>query len=211
MPDYLDPYRQAVAEGGAGFDALLWKSREYQKIRFAAIADSVDLTGRVVADMGCGRADLAVWCVEQQIEFGGYIGVEAVPELAEAARQEIGARALEACDIVEGDFAADADLASSLVRSRGVDTFIFSGSLNTFDEDAALDVLRLVYAALPAGGVLAFNFLSDQRRRPRTPTGPAKRFRTVRLTAWALRKCESVLLRQDYLRDHDALIVMRRG
>lgn len=210
MADYLEPYRRAVAEGGAGFDALLWKSREYQKIRFAAIADSVDLTGRVVADMGCGRADLATWCVEQGIEFGAYIGVEAVAELAEAARQEIRTRGLEACDIVEADFAADADLAASLVRARGVDTFVFSGSLNTFDEDAALDVLRIFYKALPAGGVLAFNFLSDQRRKPRTPTGPARRFRTVRLTAWALKKCESVLMRQDYLRDHDALIVMRK-
>lgn len=209
MADYLEPYRKAVADGGATFESLLWKNRDYQQLRFAVFADSIDLTGRVVADMGCGRADLAVWLHAQGIEFGGYVGVEGVAELAAAAREEIAQHGIDSCEIVEADFAADSELAASLVRSRGVDTILFSGSLNTFDEDDAIAVLERTFAALSRGGVLAFNFLSDQRREPRAATGPANRFDTVRLTAWALKQTESVVLRHDYLRDHDATIVMR--
>ena len=52
---YLEPYREAVRDHGPRFEALLWKNAEAQVARFRAAAEMVDLTGKVVADLGLRR------------------------------------------------------------------------------------------------------------------------------------------------------------
>lgn len=214
-PDYLAPYAKAAKDLGPTFQSLLWRSPEAQRTRFDVIADLCalhppGLTGRVVADMGCGLADFAARLHERGIEYGRYIGVEGIPSLAQAARD----RALPECRIVEADFAADHRLFDALVENHGVELFAFSGSLNTFHTAGAQAVLERAWAATAAlrGGQLVFNFLSDRAPADQAakPTGPANRFDTTAMIAWALDRTPLVAVRHDYWHGHDATIWMRR-
>lgn len=207
-PSYLDPYFEAVRRHGPGFEALLWRSAEFQIARFRVLAEVVAPTGRVIADLGCGRADLAEWLEREGHAYGRYVGVEGVPELASEAQRR--ARELPEALIMTGDFASDDGLFDRLVRTHGVEVFIFSGSLNTFAQDQAERVLDLAWRAIAPvrDGCLAFNFLSDQTREPCDDTGPARRFDTLGLVRWALARTPSVVLRHDYLCGHDATITM---
>lgn len=217
---YLDPYRDAVDSGGPSFEALLWRNREFQLARFRVLIEAAAaglsplwkevtagaLASKVIADLGCGRADLLTWLRTQRVLFGRYIGVEAIPEFAEASRA-----ITSAADslVVEADFADDPDLFAALVRSHGTEVFLFSGSLNTFEQADAQRVIERAFRAvehLPAGAVV-FNFLSSLSPNAGTDnTGPAKRFDTHELTAFAASLSPAFMLRHDYLRGHDATI-----
>ncbi len=206
---YLQPYREAVRDLGASFGSLLWKSPDAQRKRFDVIIDACDLRGRVVADMGAGLGDLAVRMHQRGVEYGRYLAVEGVDELAEAARERLAA--VPECVVVEGDFVADERLFASLVRDHGVEIFAFSGSLNTLTQRATERVLDRAWSAIRGvrGGQLVFNFLSDRGARTGENTGPAHRFDTAGMTAWALERTPLVSLRTDYWQGHDATVWMR--
>lgn len=223
--DYLKPYADAVADAGPRFEALLWRNRESQQQRFIALAEMLDLPGRSIADMGCGRADLAVFCHERGIMTARYIGIEGVPELAQASADVIAVAGLAHACVRTGDFVADATMFDRLVREDEIDTIFFGGSLNTMPQregervlDRAWDALlsRIGGLAQPAGAmsrVLVFNFLSDRfkgrRRRVRHDAAhPAHRYDTARMVAWALDHTPLVRFRHDYLDGHDATVVM---
>lgn len=216
--DPLEPYREAIRAHGPSFEATLWASREWQMDRFAVIADMVDLSGRVIIDAGCALADLAEFLDTARIPYGRYIGLEALPELASAAR----ARRLPETEIVEGDFGSDPDALARLIREHRAEVVIFSGALNTFEQDAALEVLDRAHEALfgaggtgrgerrgEAGGeALVFNFLSSRNHRSPGPPSPAKRFDPVAVLDWALERTPNVRFRQDYFDGHDATVAM---
>ena len=209
---YLEPYREAVDAGGPGFEALLWRNRDFQRIRFETIAQMADPTGRVVADLGCGRADLLVWMHGEEVQYGRYVGVEGIPELVRVCRARLIDERLPEAEILQLDFAADEGVFRSLVADQGVDMLVFSGSLNTFEQARAADVLDRAWAAIQAvpGGVLIFNFLST--RPPPGATSnphPARRFDPVVFVDWALSRTRLTSLRHDYLDGHDATIAMR--
>ena len=213
-PGYLEPYRLAVEHGGPGFESLLWNSKAGQEARFRVVRDTVDLTGRVVADLGCGRADFAAHLHHTGVEYGRYVGVEALPDLLAFCRDRAAKEPLPECIWLEGDFVSDHGLFKALVRTHGVDTLVFSGSLNTLEQPSALDVLGRAWDAISPvrDGALVYNFLSSMTRRgPHEDTGPAKRYDTPAMIGWALDRADSVALRQDYLGAHDATIVMRTG
>jgi precorrin-6B methylase 2 len=205
---YLDPYRDAVRDLGASFGSLLWKSPEAQRMRFDVIIDACALRGRVVADMGAGLGDLAVRMHERGVEYGRYLAVEGVDELAEAARGRLAS--VPECVVVEGDFVAEERQFASLVRDHGAEVFAFSGSLNTLAQHEAERVLGRAWDALKGtrGGQLVFNFLSDRGARTGEDTGPAHRFDTAGMTAWALDRTPLVALRTDYWQGHDATVWM---
>ncbi len=203
-PDYLAPYQEAVDTGGAGFDALLWNSRESQATRFATISDLVDLTGRIVLDAGCGTGDFGAWLHEHDVQYGRYVGLEAIDELIDLGRKR---------DLPEAEWAM-ADFVRNPEAFRGVsrtpDVIAFSGSLNTMEQATAERVLDRAWEV--ATEALVFNFLSD-RPGPRyegKETGPARRLDTMALISWALARTPHVAFRQDYLHGNDATIAMRR-
>jgi len=210
---YLDPYREAVRDVGAKFEALLWKNAEAQVARFGAISQMCDPTGRVVADLGCGRADYASWMHGTGQEYGRYLGVEGVPELAASARDRITQESLPECSIVEGDFVADEGLFARLVNTHRAETLVFSGSLNTLDQRTAETVIERALHALEPRGIVIFNFLSDRHGDDRIGenTGPATRFDTARFVHWALDRTPLVKFRQDYLKGHDATIAIEKA
>jgi hypothetical protein len=149
-PTYLAPYVQATAVYGAGFPALLWASPETQEARFDAATRAFGFAGRSVLDVGCGLADFHHFLLDRGIRPSRYIGLEAVPALADAAE----GRRLPSATITRGDFVRQPSL-----MSVGADVVFFSGSLNTLDKAQFYATLRHAFQA--AGQALVFNFLNS--------------------------------------------------
>lgn len=204
-PRYLEPYREAVRTHGPGFEALLWRSQEYQVTRFKVLAEVCRPKGAVLADMGAGRGDLLGFLRAAEQEPKLYVGVEGISELVESVRERFPGSRWETADFVR-----DAGLFARLVQEHGVQQVVFSGSLNTLDERTALAVLDRAWDALYGreGSVLAFNFLSSAGRKRRESTGPANRFNSGHVFKWAQRASGRMLFRQDYLGPHDATVAL---
>jgi SAM-dependent methyltransferase len=197
---YLQPYRQAVEQYGAGFEATLWHSAEAQTLRFDVMIGFTHLEGRTVLDVGCGPGDLAARLLERQVAFARYIGVDAVGEMIEAAR----GRGLERCEFVCGDAVAD----PALLSGGDPDYAFISGTLNTMNERTARRLVGAAFGAAARG--VAFNFLSS-RAHPRwrkRDTSPARRFDPVRWLDFALGLSSRVTFTQAYLDGHDATILI---
>ncbi len=208
---YLDPYRDAVAEMGVGFEAQLWLSKEAQRTRFEVITDALGDTPCTIADLGCGQGDLLVHLDEAGNLPKHFIGVEGVEDMTLHAQQRIDALKIDHAVFQTHDFVADDWLPGQLVDDAGVDRFVFSGSLNTLSMVQAQSVLGRFYAALESAGrgKLIFNFLSDRQNKERTPAqAPAVRFDPSKMLDWALQQTPLVTFRQEYLSGHDATIVM---
>ena len=208
---YLRPYHDAAARHGPTFGALLWRNRDFQTLRFDVLAREASLSGRAVADLGCGTGDMLRRLVETGKPPRSYVGVEGIASLAQRARAHAASTGVGSVEIIEADFVADDRFFDRLVRDRGVDAMVFSGSLNTLSEKLARRTLERAWQGVnrAGNGVLAFNFLpSEYRGAPKDDPGPARRFSCARLVAWALRRTDRVVCRTDYLDGHDATIVM---
>ncbi len=137
--DPLTPYRRAAARHGGGFQSLLWADAESQRVRFDALRRAVERTfgGRNIwptlrlLDAGCGRADFADHLAAADCRPGSYVGIEAVPALAAAARAK-------GVEVIEADFLAR----PAAFADAGADVICFSGSLNTMGEGGLLSVPR---------------------------------------------------------------------
>ena len=149
---YLQPYLKAARTHGAGFESLLWASPDTQAARFDAIQRIVDLDGKSVLDLGCGRADLLDFLLAHGIRPADYVGIEAVDALADAAER----KRLPRCTIRRADFVAD-----PIRMFVGADVVVISGSLNTADDSAFYPTLRHAFEA--ATDALVFNFLDSDR------------------------------------------------
>jgi hypothetical protein len=149
-PSYLQPYLSAAEKYGSGFGTLLWASPKTQAVRFKALLASIDVHGRSVVDVGCGRADLLEYMLSRGRFPKSYVGVEAVDALATAAEK----KQLPSCRIVRGDFV----LVPALL-DLGADVLMYSGSLNTMDDDCFYNCIRTAYAM--ARHAVVFNFLAS--------------------------------------------------
>jgi len=197
---YLQPYRQAVERHGAGFEATLWHSVEAQVLRFDVMIGLSHLEGRAVLDVGCGQGDFAARLLERRVPFARYVGVDALAEMVEAARQ----RRLERCEFICRDALAD----PAVLRTGEPDYVCICGTLNTMDEQTAR---RLVGAAFDAAArAVVFNFLSspDHPRFAGRDTAPARRFDPLRWLDFALGLSTRVTFTQAYLDGHDATILI---
>ena len=151
VPFYLFPYHEARQQGAKGVPALLWSSREGQRIRFEAIARSCPLAGKKILDVGCGRADLLGFLLERGIVPGHYVGMDMIPEALRAARRKRYPR----CELLAADFVREPE---KLQVGAGV--VVFSGSLNTLTRPRFYRSLRAAWEA--TGEWLIFNFLSSR-------------------------------------------------
>ena len=213
---YLEPYEKATREMGAGFESQLWMSKDAQRARFEVLTQVCRFKGRVVADLGCGVGDLPIYLHEHAPDQfpKSYIGIEGVVAMADHARERIAQACVEDTVFDVGDFVADKSLPDLLVNDACAEVFVFSGSLNTLSMRDAMDVLDGFWYALRAAkrGTLVFNFLSDRHDEARTPaSAPAVRFDPSDMLDWALKRTPIVQLRHEYLRGHDATIVMDVG
>lgn len=204
-PRYLAPYREAVRQHGPSFEALLWRSEAYQRVRFDVLMQATKPKGKALADLGAGMGGLLGYLIERDETPARYVGVEGLAELVEPARVQY-----PQAQWVVADFVRDAGLFERLVREHAVRVMVFSGSLNTLDERTALAVLDRAWDALSdqPGAALAFNFLSSAGRQRREATGPANRFHSGHVFRWAQRASGRMLFRQDYLGPHDATVAL---
>lgn len=207
-PDYLEPYQQACAAFGPSFEATLWASREWQEARFRVMTELFQFAGQSVVDAGAGQGDFAAHLLEKGVAFSRMTGLEAVPGMLESAR----ARKLARCEFLPLDFVAQDDAFARTARDGAPpDAIVFSGSLNTLNQDEALRVLDRAWEA--CGSALLFNFLSA-RVGPNSAvadTGPARRFDPLAIIAWALERTPLAAYRQDYIpHGHDATVLMRK-
>lgn len=204
-PRYLKPYVEAARRHGGAFETQLWRSREAQSIRFDTILAMVGLEAwpkAKVLDLGCGRGDFAAHLAERGIRIRQGIGIEAVPELLQAAQE----REFEDWSFAAGDFVAD----RTLFEAAEPDLCVFSGSLNTLSQRQARTVLDRALAASRLGVV--FNFLSDRNGRAAgEDLRPARRFDTLRMLRFAFKRSPRVAFRQDHLDGHDATIWIARA
>lgn len=198
---YLDPYREAVAKYGPGFFATLWGSREAQQLRFDVMIDLAGLDGCTILDIGCGHGDFAVRLLERNIAFTRYLGIDAMPEMIEAAR----GRDLARCMFEVADPIAD----PSILAREQPDFACISGTLNTMDDETAQSLVRRAFDGAAQG--IVFNFLSDRADDAwlGKDLTPARRFDTVSWLDWGLSLSARVSFTQDYLDGHDATMLIR--
>lgn len=232
MSDPLSPYREAVRRHGASFEALLWNSKEYQRTRFRVLMEAAALgirergeqapsdpwsalRGVTIGDVGCGRADLRDWIEEHRVEVAGYVGTDGIPELIAASRERAEREDWANASFVEGDFARDDAAFESIVHDLGARVLVFSGSLNTFDQSEAIEVVRRAFRVLesaPGRGGIVLNFLSARWEGWKALVGdPAKRFDPGEFADAALGLTPRVLFRHDYLGGHDATVGLFKG
>ncbi len=198
---YLQPYAEAVKQFGATFESTLWHSREAQTLRFDVMLDLAGLDRARVLDLGCGPGDLAAHLLDRAVPFAGYIGIDALPEMIEAAAK----RDLPGCRFMVGDAVAD----PGLLGTGEPDYVYISGTLNTMDDRTARTLVADAFAAARQGVV--FNFLSS-RPHPKIAdrdTGPARRRDPVEWLDFSLGLSSRVAFTQAYLDGHDATILIR--
>lgn len=203
---HLDPYREAVERlgpGAPGYRAALWGSRESQVLRFDVMIDMAGFDGCALLDIGCGTGDFAQHLIEREVDFSRYIGIDAVAELIQNARER-GLPEPE-CEF----HVRNALAALDSLKDFEPDFTVLSGTLNTMDEAAARKLVQAAFDASAQGVV--FNFLSD-RPHPdwlKRDIGPARRFNTVAWLDWAMRLTPRVRFTQDYMNGHDATVMLR--
>lgn len=151
VPFYLYPYHEARQQRMKGVSALLWSSREGQRVRFEAIARNCPLAGKKILDVGCGRADLLGYLLESGTVPAHYVGMDMIPEALRAARRKKYPR----CEIVAADFVREPEK-----LQVGADVVVFSGSLNTLTRPRFYRTLRAAWDA--SGEALVFNFLNSR-------------------------------------------------
>lgn len=215
-PDYLNPYEQAAQTHGPAFEATLWMSKPKQLGRFEVFVQEIDLAGRSIIDAGAGLADLAQYLLDNDIQYERYIALEGVKAMADQA----AARNLPRTRVHNIDFASDEHVfqntaqdsggnggSGGISEGEGVEVILFSGSLNTFQQDHALAQVDRAWQV--ASHAVAFNFLSDRhhKRNPVDPF-PAVRFNPVEVLDFALARTPAALIRQDYYEGHDCTCIM---
>jgi SAM-dependent methyltransferase len=146
--DYLSPYLTAARQHGGGFGSLLWASAVTQGARFDALARLRSPKGLSVLDVGCGRADFLDFCIARDVAPADYVGIEAVPALADAAV----AKRLPNVTITRADF-----VQQPLAMFVAADLVLFSGSLNTLAPAQFYATLQRAFEA--TADALVFNFL----------------------------------------------------
>ena len=126
----------------ANYDVLDWASAEAQQIRFAVLADNVELNGKTLLDVGCGLGDLYAYLKSRGISVD-YCGVDLLAEMTGAA-----AGKNPDAKFISGDiFAPDS---KTLAPNERFDVVFCSGMLNLdlgnndeFLPDAMLRMLEL--------------------------------------------------------------------
>jgi SAM-dependent methyltransferase len=192
VPGYLLPYVAAGRKHGAGFGALLWASPATQRKRFDALVRIADPSGLTLLDAGCGRADLWHHLIRNGRPPARYVGVEVMPQLADAARADVPA------DIITADFIAD-----PAVLDVGADMIYFGGSLNTVPPAVMRSTIEQGCRHAPR---VVFNFLCSPERAMAQHLYHHSKFELLTFAAGLGR----AMLLDDYL-PGDATIRIARG
>ena len=92
-------YAKRTAEFGPTAQALGWRDREQQELRFQILAEIGDLDGKSVLDVGCGFGDFYDYVAAQGKQVD-YVGVDISPDLLAVARERHPQARFEERDIL---------------------------------------------------------------------------------------------------------------
>lgn len=116
----FDYHRSMIAfHGNYGPEALGWRDKESQLVRFGVLAQIAGLNNCSVLDAGCGHGDLFAYLRSLYPDIT-YVGVEQIPELLDEAKKRYGS--ISTCNFVDGDF--------TVMDLPVTDYILVSGSLN---------------------------------------------------------------------------------
>ncbi len=177
-------FYDALLEDREGTEVLGWSSSWSQEVRFRALADIEDLSGKTVLDVGCGRGDFCGW-LRERFDGVDYRGVDLHPGMIERAVAAFPDATFAVRDILEDDAIDEVEY----VVSSG----LFALTVNS--EDAFVDAMLARMAALAGEGV-AVNFLSARTTGEKDPR--CRYFDPEDVLARAFRLTDQVTLRHDY-------------
>jgi SAM-dependent methyltransferase len=178
--------------GIASNEALGWKNKENQTLRFENLLHIGDLNGRRVLDVGCGTGDLLAFFDQRSIACH-YTGIDQVKEFVELAGERY--KAHPDASFLLGDFwSADLGyfeyiLASGALSYRNSDPdFIYKMIFRLYSlSDIAFGFNLMESVGLKGGGLVAYE--------------------KERIVAYCKKICPQVIVKDDYLKD-DYTIMM---
>ncbi|MES2658030.1 MAG: hypothetical protein V4689_05400 [Verrucomicrobiota bacterium] len=193
-PPYLLPYQRASEKHGGSFPALRWSDIFEQEIRFQAIMALMPITTNHLLDIGCGRADFYKYLNLHNYKLSRYTGVEAIPALADTAKQID-----QGIEIIEADFVKNPE-----VMFCAAEVLVCSGSLNTLREKSFLATIKAALSATDS--TLIFNFLCS----PEIATAPWICWHELGKVLDFCRGLTSNVRMLDDYRDGDVTIALRK-
>lgn len=98
-------YESRISPGRENYDVLDWADPTAQRARFRILADSVDLTGKTLLDLGCGLGDLRAYLSGRKIRVD-YTGVDIAAKIVSLARRQQPDARFECADIIGQDLFA---------------------------------------------------------------------------------------------------------
>lgn len=139
-------------------EALGWKDKIYQHVRFEALIGSQNLSGHSVLDIGCGTGDLLEY-LNQKGNNCNYTGIDQMVEFIELASQKYINN--KNCSFLLGDFwTADLDqydyvIASGALSYRNTDVqFIYKVIARLFSLSKIAFVFNLLESTELEDGIL---------------------------------------------------------
>lgn len=148
----IDRYAERLRRLGPEVEALGWRDRAQQELRFAVLAAGSGIrSGQSVLDIGCGFGDLYDYLTSQGIEVD-YTGCDISPDVLSVARERHGALKFEQRDVLTEPYA---DGTFDHVFASGIFNFRLT------DNESFLHAMLRAAFRMSAGSVCA-NMMTDQ-------------------------------------------------
>ncbi len=143
-------------------EALGWKNRLNQRVRFEALIDPDKLKGHSILDVGCGTGDLLAF-LNEKINACNYTGIDQIKDFIELAGEKY--KAQNKVSFLLGDFWTadltkyDYVLASGALSYRNADpNFIYKMIAHLFSLSKKAFAFNLMEKTeMKGGGLVAYN------------------------------------------------------
>ena len=173
-------------------EALGWKNRENQTIRFKNILEIGDLNGTTVLDVGCGTGDLFDYMNQQSITCN-YTGIDQVKEFIELAGKKY--RTHPNASFLLGDFWS--------VDVHRYDYVLASGALSYRNSDPEF-IYKMIFRLYSLSEIaFGFNLMESTELKD----GGLVAYEKNRILAYCQKICPNVIIKDNYLKD-DYTIMM---
>lgn len=165
-------------------EALGWKNKENQLIRFKVLAQIGDLTGHELLDAGCATGDLFEFLLAFKIKCS-YTGIDQMPEFIDFAAKKFNR--FPDCSFLMGDF-----WTANLKR---FDFVLASGALSYRNPDPNF-IYKMIFRLYSFSRVaLGFNLLETVELKD----GGLVAYDKNRIVEYCRKICPNVVLKDNYI------------